>query len=140
MAYHVIGDPTPDTKDMEVSYQEDAQDTEVATKHVIKRASPFAITKIQPILFLSKALTPTTARVKIKRRINNAAYELELPDVIKIYNVVSVAQLELAPPGDDPYRRDPYPELGPEEVDDNGIPVYTIEKLLDKRVNSNSIT
>lgn len=31
-------------------------------KHVIRKASPFAITKIQPILFLSKALTPTTVR------------------------------------------------------------------------------
>ncbi|KAE9964893.1 hypothetical protein EG327_000732, partial [Venturia inaequalis] len=78
--------------------------------------------------------------VKIKRRINNAAYELELPDVIKIYNVVSVVQLEPAPPSNDPYRRDPYPEPGPEEVDDDGIPVYTIEKLLDKCINGNGIT
>ncbi|KAE9962910.1 hypothetical protein EG328_011926 [Venturia inaequalis] len=59
---------------------------------------------------------------------------------MKIHNVVSVAQLEPAPPGDNPYRRDPYLELGLEEVDDKGIPVYTIEKLLDKRVNSNGIT
>lgn len=48
-------------------------------------------------------------RVNIKKRISDAAYKLELPEVMKIHPVVSIIQLEAAPPDPNPYSREPYP-------------------------------
>ena len=70
----------------------------------------------------------------MKKRIGDAAYELELLEVIKIHPIISITQLEAALPGPNLFGRNLYPELGPEDIDDEGIPIYTIEKLLDRRI------
>ena len=41
----------------------------------------------------------------ILERIGELAYKLDLPDIWKVYPVMSVAMLESAPKGEDPYNR-----------------------------------
>lgn len=52
---------------------------------------------------------------------------------MRINPVISIAQLEPALAGPDPYNRESYSKPGTEEVDEDGIPVYIIERLLDRR-------
>ena len=83
----------------------------------------------------SKLAIQRVGPFKIIRKVSKLAYELELPEQMRIHPVVSVAQLEPAPhPDADPYRR---------QVDRNPPPVfeatadepeeYTIERLLDRK-------
>ena len=78
---------------------------------------------------------------KITDKVGTLAYRLELPPVMQIHPVISIAQLEPAPaPDSDPYRR-PRPDNPPPvttEDDDPGDPTqapsYEIERLLDRRI------
>ena len=68
---------------------------------------------------------------RVLERIGRLAYRLELPDTMRIHNVISVAHLEPATdPEADPYRRRRLP--APAVVVD-GYEEFEIEKLLQKR-------
>jgi hypothetical protein len=72
----------------------------------------------------------------VAERIGKLAYRLDgLPPTWQIHPVVSVAQLEPAPSGDDPWDRE-YPK--PPAVVDERFPdepnIYEVERLLDRRV------
>jgi hypothetical protein len=79
-------------------------------------------------------------RFRVKRRISPLAYELDLPPNLKIYPVISVANLEPLPPGEDPYKR-PYDDHPPPVEDDSSLGndfdndwrSFYIEKLIDRR-------
>lgn len=84
---------------------------------------------------------------KVKRRVGNLAYELELPPTMNMHPVVSVQWLtEAIPPGRDPYKRDhklPGP-VEPAEEDDDGewrdeYEHYEVERIEDKRVSRGRI-
>ena len=73
---------------------------------------------------------------KVVRKIGYLAYELELPSTMKIHNVISVAQLEPAPTGEDPFHRPlindepPAVEMEfPEEDPDQ----FEVERIADRR-------
>ena len=73
---------------------------------------------------------------KIIRRIGHLAYQLELPPVMNIHPVISIAQLEPAPaPEADPYQRPRQQEPPPvtTESPDDEAPHYEIERLLGRR-------
>ena len=76
---------------------------------------------------------------KILERIGNLAYKLELPPIWKAHPVISIAMLEPAPKGSDPYHRpreegqDPI-EDNEREDEDQDSKIYEIEILLDRRV------
>lgn len=70
---------------------------------------------------------------KVLRRVGRLAYELDLPDDWKIHRVISIAQLEPAPTGPDPFKR-PTQELPPAITVDGESDHYEIEWLLDRRV------
>ena len=79
---------------------------------------------------------------KIVKKVGNLAYRLDLPEIMRIHPVISIAQLEPAPdPSEDPYQRTPKQPPPPveEEVDDNPeltkkqFKPYEIERLLDRR-------
>lgn len=67
------------------------------------------------------------------------AWRLDLPPMMRIHPIISIAQLEPATPGDDPYDRivtaDPPPVTNAHE--DSASPSYEIERLLDKRITRN---
>ena len=76
------------------------------------------------------------------------AYRLELPPVMKIHPVISIAQLEPATPGPDPYGRSternppPVAETHPAATEAEAelarqAPLYEIERLIDKRITRN---
>ena len=75
------------------------------------------------------------------KKIDNLIYKLDLPELIKIYSIISIAQLEPASdPSEDPYKRARTPVLAVEEIVDNALELtakqfksYEIEKLLDRR-------
>ena len=68
---------------------------------------------------------------RVTERIGKLAYRLQLPDNMKIHNVISVAMLEPMPnPSDDPYYRQPPP---PPPVVVDGEIEHVIERLVDKR-------
>ena len=82
---------------------------------------------------------------KILARIGTLAYRLELPPVMTIHPVISIAQLEPAPaPGADPYKR-PRPDMDnppPVQLEDdedsdpeNTAKPYEVERLLDRRIS-----
>ncbi|KAJ9191635.1 hypothetical protein DTO164E3_8743 [Paecilomyces variotii] len=60
------------------------------------------------------------------------AYKLELPPHWRVHNVFSVAHLEPAPPGNDPFDRRPQP-MPPVHTEADGTEHYEIENLIDKR-------
>ena len=72
---------------------------------------------------------------KILKRYGRLAYKLDLPESMTIHPVVSVAALEPAPLGEDPYKRPRETGQGPVfDNDDEGTnDHYEIERLLDRR-------
>ena len=75
---------------------------------------------------------------KVLEKVGQLAYRLELPPVMQIHPVISIAQLEPVPETVDPYARPrnimpPAVTEGNDSKDDEGKP-YEIEKLLGKRV------
>ena len=72
---------------------------------------------------------------EVLRKVGNLAYELKLSPIMKIHPVVSIAQLEPVPPGEDPYHR-PRPTEPPAVTDADRPPgSYELEKLVERRVN-----
>ena len=75
-----------------------------------------------------------TGPFKIVKKIGNLAYKLDLPEDWRIHPVISIAQLEPAPKGEDPYDREkpthpePVSEFSKEWHD------YEVEKLLGHRM------
>ncbi|TKA27866.1 hypothetical protein B0A54_16392 [Friedmanniomyces endolithicus] len=75
-----------------------------------------------------------TNPIVIKRVVNNLAYKLELPPTMKIYLVVSVAQLEPATKGVDPYSRPKHVVYKDVQTDQDALPFTLIESILAKKV------
>ena len=78
---------------------------------------------------------------KVLAKVGTLAYKLELPPIMQIHPVISIAQLEPAPEGADPYNRFKSSNSQPvttEEDDDPDDPNkrYEIEALLDRRITS----
>ena len=73
----------------------------------------------------------------ILERVGNLAYRLDLPAIWKVHPVISVAMLEPAPKGEDPYRRPR--EEGQAPVFDHEEPAikdrYEIQRLADRRTS-----
>lgn len=73
---------------------------------------------------------------KVKRKIGNLAYELDIPTTWSIHPVFSVAMLEPAPtPTADPYNR-PTPKIPETTVYDDGEPHehLIIDRLINRRI------
>ena len=72
----------------------------------------------------------------VKRRVGRLAYELELPPAWRVHPVISVAQLEPVPAGEDPYRRPrpSHPDAVEMEGDTPQYQSYEVEKLVGKRL------
>ena len=73
---------------------------------------------------------------KIKRRIGELAYELDLPPNYTIHPVVSIAQLEPIPQEPDPFDRPQNHEPGPVAAEDDEAPAYEIERLIGRQVKT----
>ena len=72
---------------------------------------------------------------KVLKKKGNLAYHLELPPIMKIFPVISIAQLEPVPVDADPYQRERnMPEVPVEYIDNLEVDEYHIERILDKRV------
>lgn len=74
---------------------------------------------------------------KIIDKIDSLAYQLQLPPLMKIHSMISIAQLEPSQDSD-PYKRQVNAEPPPvveTETDDT----YIIEKLLDKRITRGKV-
>ena len=73
---------------------------------------------------------------KILRKIGYLAYELELLNTMKIYPVISIAQLEPALVGEDPFYRPPVndepPAVEMEFLEEN-LDQYEVERIVDRR-------
>ena len=72
---------------------------------------------------------------KVLEKVGHHAYRLELPPVMRIHPVVSIAQLEPVPDGSDPYHRPFNPEppaVTDTEPEKPGKP-YELERLLEKK-------
>ena len=70
---------------------------------------------------------------KILEKMKRLAYRLDLPSLMKIYSMISVAQLELARSTSDPYERTQ--QSPPPVKEDDLTNLYEIETLLNKRVS-----
>ena len=73
---------------------------------------------------------------KILRKIGHLAYELELPNTMKIHPVISIAQLEPAPVGEDPFHRPPVNDEPPAvemEFPEENPDQYEVERIADRR-------
>ena len=73
---------------------------------------------------------------KVLEKVGSLAYRLELPPVMQIHPVISIAQLEPVPAATDPYSRprNVIPPAVTEGKEEEAKP-YELEKLLDKRVS-----
>lgn len=72
---------------------------------------------------------------KILERVGSLAYRLQLPPVITINPVISIAHLEPLPAGLDPYHRERNTPKAPVVTDDQlEDDEYYAERLLDKRI------
>ncbi|OQD78469.1 hypothetical protein PENDEC_c001G07228 [Penicillium decumbens] len=74
-------------------------------------------------------------RFKVLERIGRLAYKLDLPESWRIHPVISIAHLEPAPSGDDPWNRQSDTVHTP--TDDHRFPGetrYDVEAILAKRV------
>lgn len=78
---------------------------------------------------------------KVLERVGPLAYRLQLTPVMRIHPVVSIAQLEPAAKGFDPYGRvkhsNPPPVVEKDSLDPNEAEEYTIEALIGKRTSRN---
>ena len=79
-----------------------------------------------------KLLQQDAGPFKIIERVGKLAYRLDLPPHMKIHNVVSVAHLEPAPTGDDPFKRSYQPNPQPVSEDAEGAD-YELDAILNKR-------
>ena len=83
----------------------------------------------------SKLFDQRTESFPVLRQWGNLAYELDLPKIWKVHSIFSVAMLEPALKGQDPYRR-PWEE-GQEPISDENDPTikdnHEIEKLIDRQ-------
>lgn len=72
----------------------------------------------------------------VLEKIGNLAFRLQLPPVMRIHPVISIAQLEPATPGPDPYGRSMDRDSPPVEDEhiNSEAPSYEIERLLEKRI------
>ena len=68
----------------------------------------------------------------VKRKVGQLAFDLDLPPVMRIHPVISIAQLEPKVPGIDPYGREQNHEPPP-VITEDGEREYTVERLLDRR-------
>ncbi|KAH4258570.1 hypothetical protein HBI04_146040 [Parastagonospora nodorum] len=73
--------------------------------------------------------------VQVIGKVGKNAYKLDLPGHMKIHPVVSVAQLEPCPRGEDPFQRTFEARQGPVESTQEDAPLYEIERLLARRLN-----
>ena len=71
-------------------------------------------------------------------RVGKLAYRLELPPLMKIYSVISIAQLESGKKVSNPYLREAQSMLEVEE-DNTATNIFEIETLLGKRIVRESI-
>lgn len=71
----------------------------------------------------------------IKRKIGELAYELDLPPTMAIHPVISIAQLEPAPKGSDPFQREYSWDPPPVKSEGDSAPYYEIERLIGKQVS-----
>lgn len=74
----------------------------------------------------------------ITKKIGNNAYKLDFPDGWKGHPVVSVAQLYVRPSGKDLFNRK-RSKPGPVEYDQDGTPIYEVERIVSHRVRWNKI-
>ena len=75
---------------------------------------------------------------KVLAKVGRLAYRLELPPVMKIHPVISVAQLEPAPTTSDPYNRlRNTAEIAIRNRDDLEEDEWFVERLIDKKISSN---
>jgi hypothetical protein len=77
-----------------------------------------------------------TGPFEIIRRVGKLAYELKLPPQWKIHPVISVAHLEPAPKGQDPFGREPIEGKEPVDAvegDDDEWQSWELERIVDKR-------
>lgn len=73
---------------------------------------------------------------KVIRKIGHLAYELELPSTMKIHPVISIAQLEPAPTGADPFNRPPVNDEPPAvemEFPEQDPDQFEVERVADRR-------
>ncbi|CAJ2500431.1 Uu.00g032840.m01.CDS01 [Anthostomella pinea] len=81
---------------------------------------------------------------KVKKRVGRLAYEIDLPDIIGVHPVISVAQLSPGPDGEDPFHRT-VPPPGPVEAEEDDNPdgdpgdLYEIEIILKHELNAKKI-
>ena len=69
------------------------------------------------------------------RKKGNLASQLELPPIMKIFPVISIAQLKPAPMDADPYQRERnMPEVPVRYIDDLEDDEYHVERILDTRL------
>lgn len=86
---------------------------------------------------------------KVLSKVGNLAYKLELPEIMKIHPVISIAQLEPAlDQAEDPYSRTPVQPPPPVEEDLNEsldptytakFPLYEVERLLDRQGTGSNV-
>lgn len=115
--------------------------------HYDRRHQPIYIKKDnEAYLRLHKDYSIPTANAKfnqqyikpfhILNRIDKQAYRLDIPSHWRVHPIFSLAQLKLAPPGSDPFKR-PIPEHPGSifvEGDTNELKSYVIKRILNKRI------
>ena len=70
----------------------------------------------------------------VKEKVGKLAYRLQLPDAWKIHDVISVANLEPAPKGEDPFSRPGINETAPVENENTDFLSYEVERLVNQRI------
>ena len=67
----------------------------------------------------------------VKEKVGKLAYRLQLPDTWKVHDVISVANLEPAPKGQDPFSRLRINKTALVENENADFLSYEVEKLVD---------
>jgi hypothetical protein len=77
---------------------------------------------------------------RIKKVINDNAYELDLPPKYRIHRVINISKLKPYHSGVDqfPHRPTNSSRPPPDSVDDDGTPVFEVESILDHRYRGRS--